>query len=171
MSTFKKIVRIAKAAINEASKPESFVKGEEFEAYVRKYMFTKDNYKLLHQSHDHGVNSKDYVESSLLPDFKFQDLKTGRIFYVECKFRKGWINGNDQVEWCSDKQLRRYKSIDKNDAPVFIAFGVGDDGSRPHSLVLFNLSKVNWTGLYPSFLDKNSFYLKRPVYSGYLWRL
>lgn len=39
--------RVGKAALVEATKPETFVKGEIFEAYVREHLFPKDKYRLL----------------------------------------------------------------------------------------------------------------------------
>lgn len=171
MNRFKRLLKGSKKFFDEINKPDSFVKGEEFEDYVRKYMFPQDNYQLIHKTHNYENNRDDFVESSLLPDFKLRDLKNGREFYVECKFRNGYLNQKDQIEWCNKNQLKRYQRIHKNDAPVFIALGFGDKGSYPEDLCLFSLREAKWTGLYPSFLDKYEFYLDKPVFSGYLWKL
>jgi hypothetical protein len=74
------------AMIDEAMTPESFKIGEQFEEYVREAIFTNTNYDLVERTHNYKSNSRDYVESSLKPDFKFRDRKTKREFYVEAKF-------------------------------------------------------------------------------------
>jgi hypothetical protein len=171
MSIIKKFIRGAGKFAEEVKKPTSFLKGEEFENYVRENMFPKEHYDLLHITHDYEKNKNDYVESSLNPDLKLRDRKTGKEFYVECKFRNGYLNHKDQVQWCNKKQLFRYKKIHKTEAPVFIALGFGDNGRKPTDICLFSITKGKWTGLYTSFLDKHLFYLDKPVFSGYLWKL
>jgi hypothetical protein len=44
--------RVLKAAWAEMNKPVTYVTGDEFERYVRKYLFTKERYDLVHQTHD-----------------------------------------------------------------------------------------------------------------------
>lgn len=163
--------RIGKAIINEIVKPGSFVKGEQFEEYVRTYMFPKKDYDLVHRTHDYKSNSKDYVEDSLKPDFKFRDKKTGKEFYVEVKWRAGRYNREDKIEWCNDKQLKRYKDIDKSDCKVFVVLGLGDNPKTPEEIILFPVCSCNYSDLYDSFMDKYSFYLDKSVFAEYLWKL
>ena len=155
--------------IVDITKPSSFVKGDEFETHVREYMFPKKNYDLVQKTHDYKTNKSDFVESSLNPDYKFRDKKTGKEFWVECKFREGVIE-KGKIFWCTKNQLKRYKTIHKN-LPVFIVLGIGDSASLPDEVILFSVSEVNWTGLYESFLDKHSFYLDKPVFSSFLWKM
>lgn len=171
MSIIKKIAKGITAFTNEVNKPSSFVKGEEFEEYVRKYIFPKSDYDLVHRTHDYNSNNGDYVESSLKPDFKFRDKKTRKEFYVEVKWRKGVYNSKNKIEWCNEKQLRRYKVIDKSENKVFIALGFGDKASIPLEIVLFPISGCNYNALYDSFLNKYSFYIDKPVFSSHLWKL
>ncbi|MEI9946634.1 MAG: hypothetical protein WDN26_20725 [Chitinophagaceae bacterium] len=64
-----------KAMIDEATTPESFKIGEKFEDYVREFLFTDSYYDILERTHSYNTN-KDYVESSLKPDFS----RRGRCF-------------------------------------------------------------------------------------------
>jgi hypothetical protein len=171
MSLFKNITKGITALKNEVNKPDSFIKGEEFEDYVRKYLFPKSDYDLVHRTHDYHSNNGDYIESSLKPDFKFRDKKTEKEFYVEAKWRRGVYNRENKIEWCNEKQLRRYKAIDKNENKVFIVLGFGDKASQPLEIILFPLSGCNYTALYDSFLNKYSFYINKPVFAEYLWKL
>lgn len=171
MSPFDKILRGVKRFAEEVNKPDSFVKGEAFEEYVRQNPFPMDRYKLIHRSHDYNTNQSDYVESSLLPDFKFRDLATNKEFFVECKFRSGVYSRGSKIEWCSKSQLHRYLKVHKEIAPVFIALGIGSKAKRPDEIILFNIETGSYTGLYDTFLDQYSFYVDKPVFSGYLWKL
>jgi hypothetical protein len=171
MSLLRKITNGITAFTNEVNKPDSFAKGEEFEEYIRKYTFPKLNYDLIHRTHDYNSNNGDYVESSLKPDFKFRDKKTGKEFYVEVKFRKGVYNFKNKIEWCNEKQFKIYKAIEKNESKVFIALGFGDKASKPLEIILFPVSGCNYNALYDSFLNKYSFYKDKPVFSDYLWKL
>ena len=83
------LMRIVKAVRAEMNKPETYVTGDEFEQYVRKCLFTKEEYNLVHQTHDHNANKNDFVEASKEPDFKFRSRRSGRQFLVEAKYRSG----------------------------------------------------------------------------------
>lgn len=171
MSLLRKITNGITAFTNEVNKPNSFIKGEAFEDYVRKYIFPKSDYDLVHRTHDYNSNNGDYVESSLKPDFMFRDKKNGKEFYVEAKWRKGIYNRENKIEWCNDKQLKRYKAIDKNENKVFVILGFGDKPTYPKEIVIFPMKGCNYNALYDSFLDRYSFYVNKPVFSDYLWKL
>jgi hypothetical protein len=168
MSLFK---RIGKAIKEELTKPSSFVKGEVFEDYVRNIVFPSDCYKLINRTHNYATNNGDYVESSLKPDFEFQCLETSKKFHVEVKYRKGYYNYQDKLEWCKPYQLKRYKEIDK-EQPVFLLLGIGDRPNKPDEIFIIPMSKIGFTGFYDSFLDQYSFpYVDKPVFQKYLWKL
>lgn len=163
--------RIAKAVQIELAKPPEVISGEAFESYIRKFTFPKKHYKLLHRTPNFEYNQEDFVESSLLPDFEFQCLKTGEEFYVEAKFRSGDNKYEGKIEWCKPSQLKRYQKVNRQQK-VFIILGLGAEASNPERLILFPLSAGNFCGLYNSFLDKYSFpYLNKPVFSTFLWNL
>jgi len=152
--------------IDEANTPASFKIGEKFEDYVRKYLFIESYYELVERTHDYRANSKDYVESSLKPDFKFRDRRTKREFYVEAKFRTGEYQG--KIMWCNDNQLKRYKDYHKQ-APVFLILGVGGDPDYPEFLSLLSLDAAKYTGLFPSYIEKYEIELDKPISSKTLW--
>ncbi len=154
-----------KAMIDEATTPESFKMGQKFEDYVREHLFIDKYYDLLEKTHDYNTN-KDYVQSSMKPDFKFRDRLTKKEFYVEAKFRTGLYN--NKIVWCNDKQLLRYSEYNR-EKPVFIIIGMGDEPKHPEFLSLIPLSQAKYTGLFPSHAEKFEIDVKKAVPSKTLW--
>jgi hypothetical protein len=153
------------AMIDEATTPESFKIGEKFENYVREYLFVENYYDVLERTHDYKTN-KDYVQSSLKPDFKFRDKWTKKEFYVEAKFRTGLYN--NKIVWCNDNQLKRYLEYNK-DRPVFLILGMGVKPDSPEFLSLIPLTQAKYTGLFPSHAEKFEIKPDKPVSSKILW--
>jgi hypothetical protein len=170
MGLIRRLSKGLKAMNDELSKPESFAKGDAFEEYVREYVFPKDKYELINRTHSYQDNKDDYIETSLHPDFTFRCIQTGKEFYVEAKFRVGEYYKN-KIEWCKQYQLKRYKQIERKEKPVFLCLGIGDSPTRLSEVFIIPMSKINYTGLFDSFLDKYSFYVNKPVFPGYLWKL
>ena len=168
MGLLDKLTRVAKAVANEITKPESFVKGDEFENYVREIVFPSDKYDLIHKTHSYQDNKNDYIESTLYPDFLLRCKKTGKEFYVEAKFRSGFFK--DKVEWSNQKQLKRYREINKK-KPVFLCLGLEGTPKYPEYVFIIPISKLKYTGLYESFLNDYDFYVDKPVFPSYLWKL
>jgi len=108
-----------KTFVNSLSKPESFAIGEMFEELVRDIYFIKDYYNLINKTHNFDQNSKDFVESSLNPDYEFSIVDTDFRFYVECKFRDITNNIdciykiNEDIETSSLDLYSKNKEIDK----------------------------------------------------------
>lgn len=168
MSLFKKISRVANAIKSELETPESFVKGDEFEKYVREIVFPKGKYELVHKTHSYRDNNNDYIESSLHPDFLFRCKETNREFYVEAKYRSGFFK--DKVEWSNSNQLKRYKEINSK-KPVFVCLGLHGKPNKPDFIFLIPISKAKYTGYYESALRDFEFHKDKPVFSSYLWSL
>ena len=143
------LARVIKAAWAEMNKPETYVIGDEFEQYVRKYLFPKEQYDLLHQTHDYKVNKDDFVETSKEPDFRFRSRRSGREFLVEVKYRSRFYQG--AVEWCKPYQLRRYKTNDQT-VPVFVAIGLGGFPASPGHVYIVPVRHIRYRRLFPSFL-------------------
>jgi hypothetical protein len=154
------------AMIDEALTPESFKMGEKFENYVRQFLFVNNYYDLLERSHNYTTNSKDYVQSSLKPDFKFCDKWTKKEFYVESKFRTSDYKG--KIVWCNDNQLIRYKEYNK-ERPVFLMLGMGGDPKYPEFLSLIPLAEAKYTGLFTSLVEKFEIKIDEPIKSKILW--
>jgi hypothetical protein len=156
------------AMLDEALTPESFKVGAQFENYVRQYIFTEKEYQLIERTHDYNANSKDYVQSSMKPDFTFRDKVTKKEFYVEAKFRSGSYNG--KIMWCNDGQLKRYKEYNK-EKPVFLLLGMGDDAKNPEFLALIPLEKAKYTGLFPNYVEQFEIDCRKAISSKFIWKL
>lgn len=166
MSIFSILGKGLNAMIDEATTPESFKMGQKFEDYVREYLFVSNYYDLLEKTHDYNSNNKDYVESSLKPDFKFRDKWTKKEFYVEAKFRTSDYKG--KIVWCNDKQLSRYQEYHKKQ-PVFLILGMGENPKYPEFLSLISLNHAKYTGLFVSVVEKFEIELDKPIASKILW--
>ena len=160
MSILSDIVRVSKAAINEINKPESYVKGDAFESYIRSYLFVKDRYNLIQKTHDYTTNKGDFVENTKEPDFKFRCIKTNREFFVEAKYRSAYYD--NAIEWCKAFQLKRYKEIDKK-TPVYLTLGVGNEPDSPTQVFFIPLKDIKYTKLFRSFLKDYEVSSKSPV--------
>jgi hypothetical protein len=136
----------------ENKKLEAFKKGEEFENYVENNLFPEKYFILLSKTHNYETNNKRYVEDSLKPDLKFKDKKTGKIFYVECKYRSKLYD--DKFHWAkNDGQFNRYKDIESNEnTETFIAMGLGGTPDNPDEIYLMPLKEIKYPALYPSVL-------------------
>ncbi|MCB9210932.1 MAG: hypothetical protein H6609_16315 [Ignavibacteriales bacterium] len=162
------LTRIVKTVYDEVTKPKSFVKGENFENYVRQFIFPTELYQLEHHSHDYNSNKGDYVQTSLNPDFLFSSKKNKKKFYVEAKYRSDFQEKG--IEWCKTYQLKRYQETNK-ELPVFIALGVQGKPSRPKYLFIFPLKKVKYTKLFDSVLEKYEVETDTPIEQTKLWKM
>ena len=149
MDFISKAIRVTKAALDEINKPETFVKGDNFEAYIRAHLFIKDRYDLIQRTHDYTTNKGDFVENTKEPDFKFRCLKTGKEFFVEAKYRSNYRD--NAIEWCKPFQLKRYREIDKK-TPVFVTIGVGNESNSPRQIFFIPIKEIKYTKLFRSFL-------------------
>jgi hypothetical protein len=154
----KRLFNALSAFFRELFKPIAFLKGDDFEKCLRKKVFTKANYELVMKTHDFHENNKDYVESSLYPDYLFRDKKSNKEFFVEAKYRENLYQG--KVNWCKDYQFKRYKRLDR-ETPVIIAIGLGSRPDNPSQIFLVPLDKIEYSSLYPKFLDDYEFEEKR----------
>jgi hypothetical protein len=143
------VTRVLRAAINEAVKPKTFVKGDEFEAYLRRVIFPASRYDLVDRSHSYTANREDFIERSKEPDFRFRNRASGTEFYVEAKYRSVFYRQG--IDWCQYYQLQRYHAIDA-ETPVYAALGVAGTPSSPEYLFLFPVRRTQYTRLFPSFL-------------------
>ena len=145
------IARALMAVYEEVTKPESYVKGDEFEAFVRDEVFPCTHYDIVQRTHSYTANRNDFIESSKQPDFRFRVCNTRKEFFVEAKYRSGFYNG--AVDWCKPYQLRRYRDINEKDAPVYIALGIGGEPCAPGHIFIIPVRKIQYTNLFRSFLS------------------
>ena len=127
------------------TKNESIIKGDEFENFVRRKIYPSDRYILLHKTHSFS-KGKEFIESSLYPDFLFRDKKTNEEFYVEAKYRSNLVKG--KIQWCTKEQLDRYRKISK-DKKTFIVIGFQGRPTFPKKIYLVNIDDINYHDLYP----------------------
>ncbi len=146
MSVF---VRAIKAAWEEVTTPETFVKGDEFQSYVRSRLFPKDRYTVLQKTPSYTTNKNDFIENSMEPDFKFRSIKTGKQFFVEAKYRSNYFDG--AVDWCKPYQLKRYQEIDSK-TPVYIIIGVGQQASAPRQVFCASIKDFKYPKLFRTFI-------------------
>ena len=145
------IERALKAAWHELKKPASYVKGDEFERFIRNALFPHAHYDLLQKNYDYLTSRDFYIESSKEPDFRLRAIKSGTEFFVEGKYRSHFYQG--RLECCKPYQLRRYQVINKG-TPIFIVIGVGGHSLAPEQVFLIPLKHIKYTVLFQSFLRK-----------------
>jgi len=154
------------AMVEDANTPQSFKVGQAFEDYVREFLFINNYYTLLELTHNYNTNQRDYVESSLKPDFTFRDHWSNKEFYVEAKFRTALYD--DKFVWCNQQQLDRYNFYNRQ-KPVFLILGYGKNPQYPEFLSLIPISKAKYAGLYPSFAEQFEIEPDKPITSKMLW--
>jgi len=145
------ITRALKVAWDELNKPASYVKGDEFERFIRTSLFPNTDYDLLQKTHDYTTNKNDYIETSKEPDFKFRSRISRKVFFVEAKYRSRFYN--EVLDWCKPYQLNRYQAIDII-TPVYIAIGVGGQAREPDQVFLIPMKDIKYKRLFRSFLKR-----------------
>ncbi|MCX6004023.1 MAG: hypothetical protein NTX46_06455 [Chloroflexi bacterium] len=160
MDIISRFTRIAKVTLDEINKPESYVKGDAFEDYIRVHLLVKDRYDLLQRTHDYTTNKGDFVENTKEPDFKFRSIKTGKEFFVEAKYRS--VYHENAIEWCKPYQLKRYKDIDKK-TPVYVIIGVGKESNSPGQIFFIPLKDIKYTKLFRAFLKDYEVSVNSPI--------
>jgi len=147
--------------------PGSYIKGEQFEDYVRKNIFIKDYYTIVERTHGYLQNKGDFIESSTKPDFKFRDKINNREFFIEAKFRSDFYNKNTLL-WCGSNQLKIYQECNRI-IPVFIALGVHGKASNPELLFLVPVTEDIKTELLMPAINKFKISTGKPVLPDVLW--
>jgi hypothetical protein len=141
--------------------PETFIKGEKFQDYIRDHLFTKDKFDMLHKTHAYAINKKDFaIEDNIKPDFKFRVRETREEFWVEAKYRTKY--DEDKVECYRPDQLERYK---EEELPVYIALGLGGDPDLPDQVFLIPVKYIqsSYPKLFLSFLKKYAVPKDKPI--------
>ena len=133
--------------------PESFIKGQQFEEFVEKNIFTEDRYELITRTNSYEQNSIRYAEDTLKPDFKFRCKETGQEFWVEAKFRSELYD--DQLEGLSYTQRDRFYVLEREEGlPVFVIIGYWGVAYKPNALSLIPLKDYEYIPIYRSFLRR-----------------
>lgn len=110
---------------------------DDFENFVLS-LLPASRYTLMHSV----KGDPERMDDLSLPDFMFKDMRTGRLFWVVCRY-VGSPNGDRSVTWCGDVQLQRYRDLPKHShSRVFVALGVGGERSAPERFYFFNINRV-----------------------------
>lgn len=169
MGFFKSLAKAAKFFADDLSTPESFKKGEEFEEFVRNHFFTDDRFKLIHKTQSYSQNSRDYVENSQQPDFKFQCLETKRNFFVEAKYRSE-VNDQGLVQYANPGQFERHRKLNAEN-PVFVCLGLAGKPNLPEYAFVIPIVRIKSVYLQEDFLTEFKISTKSPVTARKLWSL
>jgi hypothetical protein len=145
--------------------PDSFQKAEQFEDYVRKYLFPKAQYKFIHRTPGYLQNEKDHPESGLNPAFKLHDMRNGRSFYVECKFRSALIANS----YAFSKKFPPERHTLYTDLPFYMVLGLGGKASAPNQVFLLNLVDSRFAPIYKRHLNGREIQKDMAVQPSQLW--
>ena len=74
---------LLKSSKTERIRRRNFKFGEEWEEEVRENFFIPDFYDLIEKTHNYKQNKKDYVKTSLNPDYRLLCKYTKKEFHVE----------------------------------------------------------------------------------------
>jgi hypothetical protein len=141
---------------------DSFQKGEKFEQYVSKVIFPESEYQCLHQTPDHSQNSVRPIESAKKPDFQFKCRKTGKIFYVEAKYRSHF-NDEEKIRVIEFDQFNRFLSINSDECPVFLIIGYEGRPDNPQEISLIPIRELKYQELYWSVLNNYKIDKSSPI--------
>ncbi len=165
MNTYKNIRK-------ESIKRRNFKFGEEWEEEVRDLFFTNEYYDILEKTHNYKQNKKDFVQSTLNPDYKFLCKATNQEFYIECKARnitkvlrkirnyetkydklinegekilKDFTEKNkylELIEICPEKQFYRYKELNNHAKVLFMILLTSDDDTLDDLFILLPIDDL-----------------------------
>jgi hypothetical protein len=137
--------------------------GDDFEKFVVQKFDTK-YFNIIEWAGDKYVNGI-YADTTPHPDLLLKFSFKGKIteFSVECKWRqKLYMNG---IEIGSKKQLERYRDFEKiKKIPVFIAIGIGGNGSNPEQLYIVPLQNLNSNFIHIKDLKKYQKMVNKPLF-------
>ncbi len=145
--------------------PDSFQKAEQFEDYVRKYLFPKVQYRLVRRTPDYLQNEKDHEESGLKPAFILHDMLNGRSFYMECKFRPALIANS----YAFSNKFQPVRHISYTDLPFYMVLGLGGKASAPNQVFLLNLIDSRFALIYKRHLNGREIQKDMAVQPSQLW--
>ena len=116
--------------------------GDDFEKYIVK-RFNNKYYRVKEWAGDKYVEGI-YASTTPQPDLiiELKPSYTTALFAVECKWRSK-LNGNFLCI-ATTEQLKRYTNFGKkNNMPVFMAIGLGGEGSDPEEVFIMPIHKIN----------------------------
>lgn len=145
-------------------------KWRKFEIFIGKYFKDSGDFDLMKKPHEYVEGLK--AEEDDLPDFKFRDKRSGKVFWVECKWRPKW---NIEKTFFNKDKIKFYQHFQKKDGhKIFIALGIGkeietEDKLKPKELYFFPVNMLSdYVFLRKSYLIKgdrqHNFKYKKPKF-------
>lgn len=137
------------AFIEEEPETDPYKIGKTFEDYAL-YLFPEDSFNIIHKTVGCADLNGRYTEDCVYPDYKFRDRRTGKEFWVECKYRSH-RGEKGSIEWTDPTHLQRYKRIRRETGTkVYVLIGLGGTPDEPNELLFFDLDKAGYSTLFYS---------------------
>jgi hypothetical protein len=117
--------------------------GNDFEKFIVQ-KFDKKYYIIKNWAGDKYVNGR-FAETTPQPDLliELKQKEGNKLFAVECKWRKN--ERNESFEFATNEQLDRYRKYEtEHKIPVFVAIGMGGEGSAPKQLFIIPLKRLKY---------------------------
>lgn len=143
----------------------NYKNGLDFEKYIVQ-RFDKSYFSIKNWAGDKYIDGH-YAETTPQPDilFEFKSKNEKAEFAVECKWRKDFFKNG--IEFANKEQFERYKNFEKStEIPVFIAIGVGGEGSKPKNVYVVPLRALKSNFIHIDYLknfekvdDKNFYFV------------
>lgn len=127
--------------------------GDDFEKYVVDKLHKK-YFTIKEWAGDKIANGR-YAETTLNPDLiiEFSHIEVKETFAIECKWRKDLYK--EGLEIAHEAQLERYRNYESSSGnKVFMAIGLGNEGSSPNRMFIVPLSYISYNFLHINFLAK-----------------
>jgi hypothetical protein len=127
--------------------------GNDFEKFIVQ-KFDKKYYIIKNWAGDKYVNGR-FAETTPQPDLliELKQKEGNKLFAVECKWRKN--ERNESFEFASNEQLDRYRKYEtEHKIPVFVAIGMGGEGSDPKQLFIIPLKRLKYNKISIDYLKQ-----------------
>lgn len=127
---------------------DGYRKGSDFEKFISS-LFPREEWVIEDWTKDKSKRLRREVESDMNPDLTIRNLKTGKRFAIECKFRsRPWINnGITGIFWKAYNHDFYKKYGNRENVSVNVVFGLGGNAKSPKRIFLIPLEKLeNYKG-------------------------
>ena len=128
-----------------ATKANTMIKGDTFVRLVQG-MIPDDEFVLMHANPRRYDAEGRTMEEAKDPDFRYLHHRSGRMLWIECRYRKDTFY--DKVQWSTPAQLNRLRNFQKDVEPetVYVIIGLGGTPERPDHIFCVPLNDA----IYPA---------------------
>jgi hypothetical protein len=127
--------------------------GNDFEKFIVQ-KFDKKYFHIKNWAGDKYVDGR-FAETTPQPDLliELKQKEGNKLFAVECKWRKN--ERNESFEFATTEQLDRYRKYEtEHKIPVFVAIGMGGEGSNPKQLFIIPLKRLKYNKITLDYLKQ-----------------